>query len=290
MARTIDNIKDELKDAFMQNETLQGKYGWQTGDTFDGTFSRVSIESILLYIVAVSIWTMEKLMDKHTKEVEDTIASMKPHSLRWYAEKAKAFMYGESLIEGTDQYDTSAMSAEDVESAKIVKFAACTEDNATLYMKVAKRENGTPAQLSAEEQSALEAYLREVKDAGVRVDVINKDGDHLILNMTVYYDPLLMTATGESKNSQTAGHKLVEEAIKEYIENLPFNGEFRKNALEDAIQSVEGVVMVEFGDFSHSETGIGAYEMINAYCKPVSGYFKFDYTDITQITYLPYEH
>jgi len=134
MARTIDQIKTDLKQAFMQETTLQEKYGFAANADFDGTFSRFSIESILLYIIAASIWTLEKLFDTHTKEVTDYIATMKPHSLRWYVEKAKAFMYGVPLINGTDQHNTEGMTDEQIAQAKIVTFAACTEANATLYL------------------------------------------------------------------------------------------------------------------------------------------------------------
>lgn len=287
MARTIEQIKASMTEVFMHNETLATIYGFELGADFYATFSKVSIESLLLYIVAASIWTLEKLFDTHTAEVTDYIATMKPHTLRWYVDKAKAFMYGQplpELIAGSDLYDTTGMTDEDIAAARIITFAACTESNATLYMKVAK---AGPTPLKPEEKAAFEAYLREVKDAGVRIDVTSQEGDHLTMDMTIYYNPLLMNGSGESKNAQTAGMKLVEEAIKKYIENIPFNGEFRKNELEDAIQQVEGVVMVEFGSFEHSETGSNP-ETVVAYCKPVSGYFKYE-PDNTTIIYRAYE-
>ena len=285
MARTIDQIKTDLKQAFMQETTLQEKYGFAANADFDGTFSRFSIESILLYIIAVSIWTLEKLFDTHTTEVTEFIATMKPHSLRWYVEKAKAFLYGVPLIDGTDQHNTTGMTDEQINQAKIVTFAACTEANATLYLKVAK---AGPAPLTTDEKAAFVAYLHEIKDAGVRIDVISEQGDYLNLNMVIYYDPLLINANGENK---ATGNKVVEDAIKAYIENIPFNGEFRKNELEDAIQSVEGVVMVELGVVEHSETGEdGTFEEVIPYCKPTSGYFKFDHADLSGVTYQPYAH
>lgn len=55
--------------------------GLSTGEDFNKRFSRVSIESLLLYIVAAGIWTLEQLFDTHTAEVTDYIATMKPHTL-----------------------------------------------------------------------------------------------------------------------------------------------------------------------------------------------------------------
>ena len=269
----------------MQDTNLATKYGFEVGADFNNTFSKVSIESLILYIIAASIWTLEKLFDTHTAEVTDYIATMKPHSLRWYVEKAKAFMYGVPLINGTDQHNTEGMTDEQINQAKIVTFAACTEANATLYLKVAK---AGPAPLTTDEKAAFVAYLHEIKDAGVRIDVISEHGDYLNLNMVIYYDPLLINANGENK---ATGNKVVEDAIKAYIENIPFNGEFRKNELEDAIQAVEGVVMVELGVVEHSETGEdGTFEEVIPYCKPTSGYFKFDHADLSGVTYQPYAH
>ena len=283
MARTIDTINNDLKQAFMQDTTLAEKYGFTAGANFADTFSRFSIESIILYIVAASIWTLEKLFDTHTAEVTDYIATMKPHSLRWYVEKAKAFMYGVPLIDGSDQYDTTNLTDEQIAEKKIVTFAACTEANATLYLKVAK---AGPAPLTTDEKAAFVAYLHEIKDAGVRIDVISENGDYLKLQMVIYYNPLLINANGESK---ATGNKVVEDAIKNYIENIPFNGEFRKNELEDAIQAVDGVVMVEFNAAYHSETGAeDTYDEVVPYCKPASGYFEFDNADLSDVTYQPY--
>lgn len=283
MARSIEQIKTSMAEAFMQDTNLAIKYGFEVGADFNNTFSKVSIESLLLYIVAVGIWTLERLFDTHTAEVTDYIATMKPHSLRWYVEKAKAFMYGVPLIDGTDRHDTAGMTDEQIAQAQIVTFAACTEANATLYLKVAK---AGPEPLTTEEKAAFVAYLHEIKDAGVRIDVISERGDYLKLDMVIYYDPLLINANGESKAD---GTKVVNQAIKEYIENIPFNGEFRKNELEDAIQAVDGVVMVEFVAAYHSETGAAdTYDEVVPYCKPSSGYFKFDNADLSDVTYQPY--
>ena len=144
MARTVEQIKASLAEAFMNDANLALKYGFEVGADFNDTFSKVSLESLLLYIVAFAQWTLEKLFDTHTQEVTDYIATMKPHTLRWYQEKAKAFLYGFNLIDGTDQFDTTGKSDEDIASARVVKFAAVTESGATLYLKIAGEESGRP--------------------------------------------------------------------------------------------------------------------------------------------------
>ena len=285
--RTISDIKKELTDAFMANDQLQAAYGFAPGTAFDKQFSRISLESILLYIVAFAQWTLEKLFDTHTQEVTDYIATMKPHTLRWYQEKAKAFLYGFNLIDGTDQFDTTGKSDEDIASARVVKFAAVTESGATLYLKIAGEESGRPKKLDASQKTAFEAYLHEFKDAGVRVDVTSEQGDYLRLSLDVYYNPLLLTATGQSKSDGTYP---VEDAIKNYIEQLPFNGEYRNNALVDAIQATKGVAMVQLHSAAQSVDNV-TYNPVAAFCTPFAGYFEYDrdgVKTIQSINYIPY--
>ena len=51
MARTIKEIKKQMTDAFMADADIRDMYGFKEGDTFEGSFSAVSLESILMYIV-----------------------------------------------------------------------------------------------------------------------------------------------------------------------------------------------------------------------------------------------
>ena len=285
--RTISDIKKELTDAFMADAQLQAAYGFAPGTAFDKQFSRISLESLLLYIVAFAQWTLEKLFDTHTQEVTDYIATMKPHTLRWYQEKAKAFLYGFNLIDGTDQFDTTGKGDDEIAKAQVVKFAAVTESGATLYLKIAGEESGRPKKLDASQKAAFEAYLHEYKDAGVRVDVTSEQGDYLRLSLDVYYNPLLLTATGQSKSDGTYP---VEDAIKSYIEQLPFNGEYRNNALVDAIQQTTGVVMVQLHSAAQSVDNV-TYNPVAAFCTPFAGYFEYDRDGaktIQTINYIPY--
>ena len=285
--RTISDIKKELTDAFMADAQLQAAYGFAPGTAFDKQFSRISLESLLLYIVAFAQWTLEKLFDTHTQEVTDYIATMKPHTLRWYQEKAKAFLYGFNLIDGTDQFDTTGKSDDEIAQAQVVKFAAVTESGATLYLKISGEESGRPKKLDASQKAAFEAYLHEYKDAGVRVDVTSEQGDYLRISLDVYYNPLLLTATGQSKSDGTYP---VEDAIKSYIEQLPFNGEYRNNALVDAIQQTTGVVMVQLHSAAQSVDNV-TYNPVTAFCTPFAGYFEYDrdgVKTIQSINYIPY--
>ena len=62
MARTIAEIKKTMTDAFMEESAVREMYGLKTGDTFGGSFSKVSLENILFYIVAACCHFMEVLL------------------------------------------------------------------------------------------------------------------------------------------------------------------------------------------------------------------------------------
>lgn len=283
MARTLQQIKQELAESFMADTTLAAKYGFTAGAQFDTTFSKVSIENILIFIVAAAIWTHEKLFDTHKAEVEDIIARMKPHTLRWYVDKVKLYRHGQPLIDGTDQYDDTGLTDEDIAARQVVHFAAATEAAATVYIKVATSENNAKQPLSQDQLDGLKAYIHEVKDAGVRVQVINEAACKLRLDIIVYYDPMVMNAQGVDGN----GHYPVNEAVKSYIENLPFNGEYSNMALTDTLQKVEGVVIPEVVAAEESYDGLN-YTAIDVKTTPYSGYYVFEENNI-HIDYRPYE-
>lgn len=284
MARTIAQIKSELTSTFMNDSTLAAKYGFEADANFDNVFSKVSLESMLLYIMAAAIWTLEKLFDTHTKDVEDYIANMKPHSLRWYVNKAKAFQKGCDLVEGTDLYDNSSLDSSAIAALQVVKYAAATESQATVYLKVATEDNGTKQQLSQEAVAGLRKYLAEIKDAGVRIEVVNEPASQLKLRLDIYYNPMVMSSSGV--NLRTGEHD-VDNTIKAYIENLPFNGEYRNAALIDALQKVDGVIIPELVSAAQSYDGDN-FQNIAAKAQPYSGYYAYDSENIT-INYIPYE-
>ena len=150
MARTVKEIKDAMPATFCQERAVVDAYNLNTKKSFDQQFSSVSIENILFYCFAFAVWTLEVLFDKHREEVERKIEQLEPHTLRWYVNKAKAFMYGRQLVKDADYYDTTDMSDTDIEAAKVVKYAVASESNTVVYLKVAARgEDGQSAKLNA---------------------------------------------------------------------------------------------------------------------------------------------
>lgn len=254
-----------MTDVFITNDTVKALYGLDPKKSFEDQFSKVSLESILFYVVAVSVWTLEKLFDRHKQEVTELIDELKPHSLRWYANKAKAFQFGKSLIPDTDQYDNTGLTDEQIREQQVVKYSAVTEKAAIVYVKVATGSEGARTQLSPEQEAALTAYFKEVKDAGVKLQIVNLPADEFDVDIDVYYDPQVFD---ENLNKLDGTGKLVHDTIASFVENLPFNGEYRNSALINALTELSGVILVEL----KKATANG--QPVNAKCVPESGYFR----------------
>lgn len=278
MARTIAEIKKEMTDVFMANDTIKALYGLDPDPerTFEDQFSKVSLESILFHVVATCIWTLEKMFDRHKQEVDDLISELKPHSLLWYANKAKAFQFSESisgggslpqLIKDSDVYDNSRKTDQEIEAMRVVKYAAVVEKEGVVLVKVATGNGGERHPLSGEQLAALKAYFKEVKDAGVKLVVENKPANEFNIDIDVYYDPQVFDNTLKKLNTR---EQTVHDTIAAFVENLPFNGEYRNSTLINVLTNLEGVVLVELKRAAKDG------QPIDAKCVPEAGYFRVD--------------
>ncbi len=287
MGKTVAQIKAEMTTAYMADETVAAKYGFTVGASFEETFSKVSLESIIFYVVACCVWTLESLFDIHKKDVADLLETKKPHRLKWYRDKALAFQYGRSLKEDTDTYD------EIVDSEKVVKYASAVEYQGRLYIKVAKGTASDKQPLSPAEFTALIAYFNDVKDAGVVLEVVNLPADHMQLSMDVYYDPMVFAPSGLRLDT---GEDTVRNAIKDYLQNLPFNGEYRNAALVDKLQALDGVVIPELltaktvSDAAYkAAVDVKPWADILAKSLPESGYYKVYEESDLRLSFKPYQ-
>lgn len=265
--RSIADIKQAMCDLFMQNKTLAQAYGFSVGDSWSSVFNKVSIENLLLYIVSVGIYTIEVLLNEHKKEVDMQIAEMSVHRPKWYRDKVLAFMKDMVLVKDTDKYDTTGMSEGEIEQARVVKYAAATENNdsSLLTIKVAGYSNGEQSPLDPTTETQLKAYLREIKDVGVRISLVNQNADLFDCELDVYYDAQLTATMVENS---------VRKVISGYVSNLPFNGVYTNMELVDAVQNVTGVKIVELKQSSVMVDGESTVTVINARHTPIAGYMK----------------
>ena len=282
MARTVKEIKDAMTATFCQERAVVEKYGLNPKKSFDQQFSSASIENILFYCFAFAVWTLEVLFDKHRTEVERKIEQLEPHTLRWYVNKAKAFMYGYQLVKDADYYDTTEVSETDIDKARVVKYAVASESNTVVYLKVAARgEDGQPAKLNASQFASLTSYMNSVKDAGVAIKLVNENADKIRINMVVYYDPTVMNSDGAVAD----GTQPVLEAVKTVITNLPFNGVFRKSDLLAAVIDVSGVEVADIVSVKVKTANAADFADVVGYDKPYSGYYAIDSLNVSYRSY-----
>lgn len=278
MARSINEIKEEAQQEFMKNGGAAERYGFEPGANFGDYFGAVSVENILLYVWAVCAWTVEQLVDRHRVEVKLQLDELTPHRPKWYRDKVLEFMCGKELIADTDRYDTEGMSVSEIEAARVVKHAVATEsrDSSLLTIKVAGEKNGKREPLSEDEENKLELYIGEIKDAGVRVKIVNITPGRFDCRVDVYYNPLLDCETVREACA---------EAIKRYVENLPFNGEYTNMGLIDALQEVEGVRIAELVSAVVEEVNGDGPVAINARLTPAAGYLEAGEIIVNMLAY-----
>jgi hypothetical protein len=262
MARTIAQIQASLIAAKTADATLIGLT----------STSQVPIWQLWTWVVAVCQWTLENLFDAHKAEVQGIIAAQKPHSLQWYVTMAKAFQYGMTLPPNTDVY---AVVPPVSLSVLIVNYAAAVELSNLVRLKVATLIGGVLTPLTGLQLTSLTAYMAQVKDAGVRLQLTSGAPDNLQLALNIFYDPLILDSTG--KRLDGTENTPVMDAVNKFLDNLPFNGLFVLNFLIEALQAINGV---QIGQVVSAQANYGAtpYVGIPVQYIPDAGYMALDET------------
>lgn len=279
MARTTEEIESSIVTEIQSTDELS-----ELTST-----SKVSIWRLFVHIVAVAIRELEQLFDSHRVDINNALLLERPHTLRWYQTKVLSFQYGYDLIEDSDQYDNTALTPDEIAESKIIKYCAVSEaaSESRLIIKIA---TGTDelGPLTDEQHDAFEAYINEIKDAGVFITIINNEPDRLFLHLRILYDPLVLNAEGTSILN---GGQPVEDALNLFVKTLPFNGELSLQSLVDTLQKVEGVKIAQLDAALSSALDpelddYGTPVAIDIRKVPDSGYFVIPNFD--SVTYIPY--
>jgi len=235
--------------------------------------SKVSIYNLWMYITAVSIWTLEKIMGLFITEVDEIVSSAIIGTSAWYVQKVKQFQYnsGTLIINPTTyavEYDI-----EDT-TAQIIEHAATIESGGNLILKVRRLASDI---LSTPELNAFKSYINKVKFAGTRIIVWNYDADLLKLYFEIKYDPIIPLSTITTN---------VETVINDYLDNIEFNSTVNINSLIDNLQAIEGVLDPQFNE-GYGKFDIAAYVAFSHTYDSTAGWCKIDplYPLSSTITY-----
>lgn len=272
MERTIEQIQNSIFTA-RKDTALEGLT----------STSKTAIWRLFVYIMAVAIYAFEVILDKHYSDVTQKLTEEKAHTERWYRTKALAFQFGFDLIVDSDEFNNTGYTAEQIEASKIVKYSAVVEaeNDSRLIVKIAGETDGELNRLNEQQVASFKTYMQEVRDAGVKLTVINYEADKLFLDLQINYDPLVLSSNGQ--HLINANFPVVD-AIKAYMKELPFNGELVLAHLVDKLQQVEGVRIPTIMSASTSwiDENTNSYgDPIGIAVKaiPVSGYFKVESFD-----------
>lgn len=324
MARTLQTIYNELiasKEVNTDLDTLlPNPDNWQQLYTFENfkllantitkslSTSKVAIWRLIMYSVAYGIWMQEKLYDLFLTDVDDLTTNREFGQLPWYTKVSKEFQIGYELEWINDSY--YGYSTID-EEAQVITQSATTLANGVIVVKVARGEVGSLEKLTSDQLNAFTQYMKGssrplaedgVIPAGTNVSIISEDPDELRFAIQVFYNSQVLDREGKLLTDGTT--KPVEEAITEYIQQIPFDSKFKISGLIDAIQIVNGVNNVvatncdakfstqDWADSTNVITEIGKqYIAFAGYLKmgddhPLDGFYDFPANLTRTITYI----
>ena len=283
MARTIKVIQQQAID------TLVTELAAIEINIDPATWSKTNLLRLITYVFAFCAWALENLFDTHKAEITEVISAKKPHSLRWYAEKAKAFQFGYNLVPERDYYDNTGLTDDEIEKSQIVKYAAVVRQRRAnqrifLRIKVATIKNNDLAQLDEDQMKPLREYFDRISDAGVDYEIDSLPADRLVMSLKIFYNPLILTAEGSRIDGTDS--EPVPNAIRDYLQNLPFNGLYVLAHQVDALQALEGVEIPHIVSVS-ATYGLLPLKSVDWEYLPDSGYLRINSTDLL-IEYVPH--
>jgi hypothetical protein len=172
------------------------------------------------------------LQDVFKTDLETIAYNTPSNTPQWTREKVMKFQYDATTPQVASLNTTTFVIDYPTINASyqiITRCAIVTESNRKVSIKVAK--SNPPVQLSVFEESSLSDYISTWVPAGISFTIINQPSDKLEVAADIYYDGQYSTVISTN----------VEEAINNYMANLPFNGVVSNQSIVDAIQAVSGV-------------------------------------------------
>ncbi|MBX7204138.1 MAG: baseplate J/gp47 family protein [Bacteroidia bacterium] len=243
---------------------------------FDGlTASTVSEWKQWKMIFVNASLGLQMLWESFKTEILGLMASNKYGTPAWFRDQALRFQFGDPTIEvnGVVQY-----AVVDV-SKQIITRVAAVRLNKKAVIKVAK-ETGP---LTTEELIAFDAYIEDIKPFTIAHQVVSSSADRAKTTIVIYYDGKLKPA--DVKNA-------VETAIKTYLKNVKFNGNFNINDMRAEIRKVSGIEDVDVLEVK-IRPAAGVFVTVTREYEPYSGNYEWAAPDDSivgdrsVITYIP---
>lgn len=225
---TINELKEQILAEVANQEALEGL----------NSTSNVAIYRLWAYVVAVVMWLQYEFFNAFTEDMSQLIREQKRYSLLWFREKALQYRHGEDLPPFGDEYATEVSDTTVLPIARAAVIELELQMRKHLFIKVASEENEALVQVSEPVKLGLQQYFGRIKPAGTKIVIFSEEADVLKLNIRFYYNPLVLDANGSRIDG--FDETPVQNAIRSFLKDLPFNGELRLTALVDVLQNVPG--------------------------------------------------
>lgn len=182
------------------------------------------------FVISGAILLLEQLIDVFKAETDDKILKAIPGTPSWLTRKIFEFQYSATNPQVVQLVDLAPKYPVIDESLRIITRASVVTTLAnTTVIKAAKSE--PPAALSNTELSSLQSYVGIIGTAGINYVCKSDNPDQVYLDIEVYYDGQYSTVIAGT----------VQNAIDNYLANLPFNGQLKTSDLDFAVRGVVGV-------------------------------------------------
>lgn len=236
--------------------------------------SKVSVSSLLTYVVAYSEWLTQNNMINFYNEIENKLSEQGVGDEIWLEDLSLAFQEGDMLL-----YDSTSNSYqyENINTSnQIIKSVSVKENDYGVLIKVRGRDADL---LTTEQLRQFNDYLSKKKILGQKISVLNVPADNLKFVGTIKFNAQLTESSVRSS---------VESVINDYIENLEFGSIFLKSELIERVMGVCGVrnfTITTLEGKSYS----GTYATITDEYEAYSGYLSVDgsFPLSTNLTLIP---
>lgn len=287
MARTINQIQEEILTAKENASELTALQVLTTSevDLYSATStSKLSIWRLWVYIIAVCIWTIEKLFDVFKAEVSETVAASRIHTKSWYRELGLNYQHGFPLTGVI--YDNTNYTEDQVIASKIVSHASVLKyvinGRGVLRVKTAKELDGELIPLTAEELLGFAAYMNKTGDAGTTIIATSSTHDDYKLELDVYYDATILDNQGRRLDGSNNTPVIM--SINTYLKEIDFDGgRYFGTKLTDSLQRVNGVVLPviknawsKYGAYTYETIDVPNVGIINEIRTPDAGFMRLD--------------
>lgn len=244
----------------------------------DLTTSKVADHRLWMFISSVFAWMIDTLFDRHKAEIEQILSASAFGTLPWYRSAALEYQHGNILVYTNNRFQYQEPNLE----SKIIKYVSSASTFHSVTLKVATKTGGRPTPLTVDQLEAFRAYFRRVQPPGENVVIISIPSDHVVINLDIYYDPLLM---GQDGLNILSGLNPVETAVNEYLNGVEFDGVFDLNELTTRLlsQKLNGIIKPYITSCMSRPDGSSIYTPIFNYATAASGSFALETLTVNYI-------